>query len=350
MFSKYRKLILRKVNIACVRCEKPVLLREYLRHLHIVHDVIERCICIWCMEYTWVRGDSNNYIHGYMCLKGRIEEIKTKIQNERKMEKYNILLPKVKTTTTTTVAEVIETLHKGEEQVNIAASPEDVESLITNYLCNNKEMDGWYHTKRLRIHHLENHNRIADVDGTFYEGLDWPLPDWLKTITDGHKRRYFENKFEFDEKSGLEAFWVKVFYCNSGVRAYHVSIKYQLWSQFLNFLAENRDNIFYLPYWCLCSGGNEHHRYMNMYTMKRNNGEIMKGWRKIQSVTTSNGKHHYKFLKLIKNCQHLFNTIAYVSNDASQCSSEISKMNGVNEYAGDSSDYFAKKSNWLYES
>nr|WIE95418.1 hypothetical protein [Microctonus hyperodae filamentous virus] len=162
-------------------------------------------------------------------------------------------------------------------------------------------------------------------------------PEWLTTSTEGVNERYlddFTRTIPVEPHSGVDTFWQQAYLFKRNLTWYHLSVRVQAWPSFYEFCQQFKDDIHFLPYWCLCRGGKMHHRH-SIAVMLNSTAEKIMGSVWQQSVKFDNAVYNAKFKRKLNPVQHptyLLNTILYVSNRASMCAFEAEKMQPINEY------------------
>lgn len=70
--KKYKYHVYRRYSkVKCSSCNENVATSDYHRHLKDTHNLRLNNICIWCLQFTWKRGDLTNFKHRYDCLLDR---------------------------------------------------------------------------------------------------------------------------------------------------------------------------------------------------------------------------------------------------------------------------------------
>lgn len=102
---------------------------------------------------------------------------------------------------------------------------------------------------------------------TFYEDMteSGEKPEWItQNNAAGLQHDLANNKIPLDEVSvGLELEYQIAYAYNKDLSWFFLTIPLSRWTMFRNFFLERHaERVHFLPYWCLCSAGVEHHRHM----------------------------------------------------------------------------------------
>lgn len=218
------------------------------------------------------------------------------------------------------------------------------EQCTGNHVYNSPDITKFLKIKKHLLHNMKSHQKY-DLP-LLYENLHDPtqpppfLTDPLQVI-DKRKRKLFMNMVMFDKRLNIEPLYVKAFLFNENLLWYHISIRVSAWTSFLEFFHMYKNDLFFLEYWCLCSGGKEHHRHM-IVVLPKANKSIMKT--KFQYMITNAEPCNAKFKREILRQYplQLVNTINYISSEQSMCLTEKSRTETINSALGITS-YFGYK-------
>lgn len=173
---------------------------------------------------------------------------------------------------------------------------------------NCEECDDWSKVGWSEINRNTMHMFIDDYPCTIWEDMYPTIDNPLQELP---------NRIEFDEHCGIDARWL-ILFGTGNYKFYHVMIRQQVWISFCTVVYKK--GYYFLPYWCLCNGGDESttnkvHRHMIVATKEpiENIVHSLKDW--YVGKTFERGSQS----KEIKTYGHLMNVIRYVSNRESHC-------------------------------
>jgi hypothetical protein len=144
------------------------------------------------------------------------------------------------------------------------------------------------------------------------------------------------NVLGLDLRCGIDAEWLSLYsvkYSEGEVpyKFYHISIRHQVWENFLERIAGM--DVYFLPYWCLCDSGrpdaSEIHRHMIIVT-RFEGTDITRGLKD----SKGNGQKLASFSILIDSYKHLMSVINYVCDYRSQCTLSDPKKNKRRKHRG----------------
>lgn len=277
--SKYLRQVRRSISaVQCVFCRIDVLPRHMNRHMTDTHNEITHFKCVWCMQYTWCgRVSKEVNKHRYMCL--------------------------------------LQHSSGGAQQLNPHPSHFPLpESGVTNLFCNNMEIDIWYERYGSSSSVLVP---PPTVSASIFHFVNHPekFPEWLLTLDGVDDVCSFRNECPMDSAVGIDPIWQKLFSFKRNLAWVHVAIRFSTWQSFCDFLAANKTRIYFLPYSCLCNGGQEQHRHLIGVLQTKDMNAMFGGalWHSISAGLIS--------LDVVKNPLQLVTTICALSSiDTVACS------------------------------
>lgn len=233
--------------------------------------------CFLCNEYS--ENEYINYDHRLDCLWKKLE----------KSEPHNRVL-------------------KYEEEHRVYVDCSDVKyqlDRIDKYL-NCEECHEWLsnRTSDARIY------RKA-LSATIYDDYT-NFPDALK----------LKNNLELDEYCGLDSRWL-VLFGERKYKYYHIMIRHQAWNNFLK--RAQGLNIYYTPYWCLCTGGGVGVKYLHRHMILVTYENITNLINDLNDESVVRCSSQYREIETYK---QLVSTIHYVCNRSSMCrGAEVEAVN-----------------------
>ncbi|RQW91093.1 MAG: hypothetical protein EHM79_00970 [Geobacter sp.] len=152
------------------------------------------------------------------------------------------------------------------------------------------------------------------------------------------------NEVNFDEKCGIDARWFIAF-SERKFDFYHVMIRHQVWEKFrARIRASGQGTYHFLPYWCLCNGGNYNdfsrvHRHMIVATKTNITGLVhgLRDWL-VDPLLTKRGSQS----KLLDSYAHFMNAVRYVSNRSSHCEGVDMTKDSIVQFENSSKGLFSK--------
>nr|WIE95301.1 hypothetical protein [Microctonus hyperodae filamentous virus] len=328
-----------KFTFPCKFCENVELVPKTLvQHLKDEHADVHN----WKHTCPWCCVENVDWSHRLQCLRQMRDEKKT---SEKERARLKRKYPKMPTVPVDNEAD--NDNDDGESMANVLAAicralqppVEFTEADVNNFMYNSEQIDRWWHGDRVTLHRNMFGEERFDEYPTLYENLndEEKKPEWLITAAEGVNERYlddFTRTIPVEPHSGVDTFWQQAYLFKRNLSWYHLSVRVQAWPSFYEFCQQFKDDIHFLPYWCLCKGGKMHHRHSIVVMLNSTAEKIMGNvWQ--QTVRFENAVYNAKFKRKLNPVQHptyLLNTILYVSNRASMCAFEAEKMQPINEY------------------
>lgn len=298
--DKYRQALQsnRFSRLKCPRCNDMIVLHLFTRHITNRHSNIStKYRCIWCLEYIWYGRVTNGVNdHRLQCLLERLRKTEILLQPTP-------LTPPSPTSFFTKMS--INNTH-----VNCAVStalPNNNAKCLRLYLHKNKASSSWQPPDDVRVTQLRYNSALVDawfrrttwvlppttisLYCTMLAGDDNHHPDWLTNNegVDPANMVLFANTFPMDVAAcGFDPLWQRLYLYKCNLSWYHIRVRYSKWPAFLHFCSVNDKHLVFLPYSCLCKGGQEHHRHMLCVVLKCHAKRIMQ--RHYRNVTGDHSK------------------------------------------------------------
>lgn len=305
-YNKY--LYTLKNPVSCCYCDFSCLPKEMLKHVRLAHTE-QAGKCLWCMQ---VLGDEP-YLHRRVC-------VEKKYKSVHKKSTTGAPIPSIS-------MEIDDSAPK-EAKWTVPAE------VRTDLVCNNEDIDLWFKQKDSLRRNLFGNATFASA-GLYGDLNPAEYPEWL-TNEEGvaaEDLKFFRNEFPMDrELSQYDPFLQRAYSFKRNLIWAHLSVRVSAWSSFMSFLQTFGHRMYFLPYWCLCKGGREHHRHMLM-VMPRAEKEVWTQFGRIRSDNKQRNEKE-KFKRVLdpeRHPCHLSNLISYMSNTSSKCRWEAEKMDEVND-------------------
>lgn len=284
--KRYRKMAfyLECCNIALTNTRD---LERHFRHNHSDGVVWTYDKCFLCKDQDELL--TIDYDHRIECLLSRLQETGDYPSNLKYDETHDVWID----------CSVVEnTVHNSELYLN----------------C--KDCHEWLESKK-----PDERKFVSELPESIYEDFE----NFPENVT-------LSNNFELDKKCGIEAKWLILFE-DEKYKFYHLMIRQQVWEDFCERCKGME--IYFSPYWCLCSGGNLTvtdyiHRHMIVAVDK--SFDITKLVHGLRDWCDEKFKNRGSQSRLIKSYHHLMSAIKYVSNRSSQCDAEDMTKDAIAEF------------------
>lgn len=288
--------------------------QAYAKHLQKEHN-FPATRCCWCNEFEWIKKRNPQhteqvYTHRYKCLVEKIN--KKKAQSVKIKPEIKKVVEEVK------VTDLLYNCKKCDEHYK------KMEQLKANFTLDVGLPPSF--TAEIPI----SHNWL-ELDFAPDQVQPWEEKNKISESNVKRKAVYDARDLKFDDKFGIDAHWLRLFYIKTNLMWFHYSIRQQVWDKFYKVANQNTELFCVLPNWCLCNGGtvdiDRHHRHLIIVIEKNN---LHKFRKLMNGVTFSNGalemqnevgkKVTTKFHCQIISMPYLLNIITYVSGQTSlQC-------------------------------
>ncbi|ABQ08904.1 hypothetical protein SGHV131 [Glossina pallidipes salivary gland hypertrophy virus] len=200
-------------SVKCHFCNLLIVVSQYPKHLKLIHDHKDQFICIWCFEFKWKKGASNNnYTHRYFCLKDH-------------------LLPKNP---------------NSEFDIEECQTAPDKTLFLQCIKCNE-----FYNT--CRNIYIPNEKFKVKYFGTPI-GTNWPLIESLLNPAHLDRWKILSSSLKFIDDVGFDNRWLFAFNNLQKVTWYQCIVRKHVWDDVYEFL-NNNEQVCVLPNWSLSNGG-----------------------------------------------------------------------------------------------
>ncbi|AMB48750.1 hypothetical protein GpSGHVEth146 [Glossina pallidipes salivary gland hypertrophy virus] len=224
--QKYSNFLHRCLHsVKCHFCNLLIVVSQYPKHLKLIHDHKDQFICIWCFEFKWKKGASNNnYTHRYFCLKQH-------------------LLPKNP---------------NSEFDIEECQTAPDKTLFLQCIKCNE-----FYNT--CRNIYIPNEKFKVKYFGTPI-GTNWPLIESLLNPAHLDRWKILSSSLKFIDDVGFDNRWLFAFNNLQKVLWYQCIVRKHIWDDVYEFL-NNNEQVCVLPNWSLSNGGhpNDFDKYYRQF-------------------------------------------------------------------------------------
>lgn len=272
---KYKQTLKRNRNsrVLCSCCKAMVVLHDFSRHLSISHNehLPVNYKCCWCLRFTW-SGKITDRVndHRLHCLLQCMEEkhhwdVEMALSRAHPTIHHSYVTPPPLPPTPNVVVNTNTNSSRRRRNHHRKFYMDDTNILtniplpqITSMRYNSIVTDNWIRRPKYQLNLPEQSSLYCNISSM-------NLPSWFTNRDGVDPAHYidFDNGFPMDvEQCGFDPMWQRFYIYKRNLSWFHISIKFSVWTDFMHFCAVNESKIVFLPYSCLCNGGQEHHRHL----------------------------------------------------------------------------------------